>query len=84
MGHNIKSSDLRSICKAAKKAGVHFNVPFLDTYILAKGYKEKMKWEKLNLSYLSGYYGLEHKEVHRAWSDAEVNAQIYFELQKLC
>lgn len=83
VGHNIKSSDLRYICKAADKAGVHFDVPFLDTYILAKNYKEKMKWEKLNLSYLSEFYGFEHKEVHRAWSDAEVNAQIYFELQKL-
>ena len=83
IGHNIKSSDLRYICKAADKAGVHFDVPFLDTYILSKNYKEKMGWEKLNLSYLSEYYGFEHKEVHRAWSDAEVNAQIYFELQKL-
>lgn len=83
VGHNIKSSDLRYICKAADKAGIHFDVPFLDTYILAKNHKEKMGWEKLNLSYLSEYYGFEHKEVHRAWSDAEVNAQIYFELQKL-
>ena len=83
VGHNIKSSDLRYICKAADKAGIHFDVPFLDTYIMAKNHKEKMGWEKLNLSYLSEYYGFEHKEVHRAWSDAEVNAQIYFELQKL-
>lgn len=83
VGHNIKSSDLRYICKAADKAGIHFDVPFLDTYILSKKYKENIGWEKLNLSYLSEYYGFEHKEVHRAWSDAEVNAQIYFELQKL-
>jgi DNA polymerase III epsilon subunit-like protein len=83
VGHNIKSSDLRYICKAADKAGVHFDMPFLDTYILSKQYKEKMGWDKLSLSYLSEYYGFEHKEVHRAWSDAEVNAQIYFELQKL-
>ena len=83
VGHNIKSSDLRYICKAADKAGIHFEVPFLDTYILSKNHKAKMGWDKLNLSYLSEYYGFEHKEVHRAWSDAEVNAQIYFELQKL-
>lgn len=83
VGHNIKSSDLRYICKAADKAGIHFEVPFLDTYILSKKYKEQQGWEKLNLSYLSEYYGFEHKEVHRAWSDAEVNAQIYFELQKM-
>ena len=83
VGHNIKSSDLRYIKKAADKAGVHFDVPFLDTYILGKRFKEKMNWEKLNLSYLSGVYGFEHKEVHRAWSDAEVNVRVYFEMQKL-
>ena len=83
VGHNIKSSDLRYITKAANKAGVHFNGPFLDTYILSKKHQDRMGWDKLNLSYLSEYYGFEHKEVHRAWSDAEVNAQIYFELQKL-
>lgn len=83
VGHNIKSSDLRYITKAADKAGVHFDVPFLDTYLLAKQFKTKMGWEKINLSYLADFYGFEHKEVHRAWSDAEVNAQVYFELQKL-
>ncbi len=84
VGHNIKSSDLRYINKAAKAAGVHFDGPFLDTYILAKRFKKEQGWEKLNLSYLSGLYGFEHKEVHRAWSDADVNALIYFELKKLC
>lgn len=83
VGHNIKSSDLRYITKAADKAGVHFDNPFLDTYVLAKQFKEQMNWEKLNLSYLSSLYGFEHKEVHRAWSDAEVNAKIYFVLKEL-
>ena len=83
VGHNIKSSDLRYITKAADKAGVRFDNSFLDTYVLAKSSKERKGWEKLNLSYLSQYFGFEHKEVHRAWSDAEVNAQIYFELKRL-
>lgn len=83
VGHNIKSSDLRYITKAADKAGVHFDVPFLDTYLLAKKFKESQRWEKVNLGYLAQKYGFEHKEAHRAWSDAEVNAQVYFELQKL-
>lgn len=83
VGHNIKSSDLRYITKAADKAGVHFQSSFLDTYLLAKKYKDLKAWDKVNLSYLSNYYGFEHKEAHRAWSDAEVNALIYFELQKL-
>ena len=83
VGHNIKSSDLRYITKAADKAGVHFDVPYLDTYILGRRFREQMGWEKLTLSYLSGLYGFEHKEVHRAWSDAEVNVRVYFEMQKL-
>lgn len=83
VGHNIKSSDLRYIVKAVGKAGVHFDMPFLDTYLLAKKFKEKMHWEKINLGYLAQQYGFEHKEAHRAWSDAEVNAQVYFELKKL-
>ena len=83
IGHNIRSSDLRYIIKAADKAGIHFDNKFLDTYVLAKEFKEEKKWEKLNLSYLSSYYGFEHKEIHRAWSDAEVNANIYFELKEL-
>lgn len=83
VGHNIKSSDLRYIVKAANKVGVHLEVPFLDTYLLAQKFQEQKGWEKVKLEYLSEYYGLEHKEAHRAWSDAEVNAQVYFELQKL-
>ena len=83
VGHNIKSSDLRYIGKTADKAGVHLEVPFLDTYVLARKFKEKMHWEKVSLGYLADYYGLENKATHRAFSDAEVNVQIYFELQKL-
>ena len=83
VGHNIKSSDLRYIVKAANKAGIHIDVPFLDTYLLAQKFQEQQGWKKIKLEYLSEYYGFEHKEAHRAWSDAEVNAQVYFELQKL-
>ena len=83
VGHNIKNSDLRYIVKAADRAGVRFDNPFLDTYILSKRFKDKMNWEKNSLGYLASQYGFEHKEVHRAWSDAEVNVQVYFELQKL-
>ena len=83
VGHNIKSSDLRYITKAAKMAGINFDVPFLDTYLLAKKFKEAQGWDKVSLGYLAEYYGLEHEEAHRAWSDAEVNAKVYFELKGL-
>ena len=55
---------------------------FLDTYLLAKIFKERNRWEKLNLGYLATYFGIEHKEAHRAWSDAEVNALVYFKLKQ--
>ncbi|MCR4682331.1 MAG: 3'-5' exonuclease [Clostridiales bacterium] len=83
VGHNIKNSDLHYIKKAAERAGVSFSGAFLDTYILAKSLKEKTNWEKLKLEYLSEYYGLTHTDAHRAWSDAEVTAQLYFELKKI-
>ena len=83
VGHNIKSSDLHYITKAAKKAGVKLENSFLDTYILAKRFKKEMGWEVVNLGYLSEYYGIEHKDKHRAWSDAEANAEVYFRLKEL-
>lgn len=83
VGHNIKSSDLRYITKAADKAGVHFGGAFLDTYRLAQNFKKAQEWTSLKLGYLAEEFELDHQEVHRAWSDAEVNASVYFELQKL-
>lgn len=83
IGHNIKSSDLHYINKAAKKAGVKLQNQFLDTYILAKKFKQQMGWDRVNLGYLSKYYGIEHKDKHRAWSDAEANAEVYFRLKDL-
>lgn len=83
VGHNIKSSDLHYIAKAARKAGVKMENPFLDTYILAKQFKKSEGWERMNLGYLSEYYGIEHEDKHRAWSDAAANAGVYFILKQL-
>lgn len=85
VGHNIKSSDLHYIRKAASKAGVNIDNEFLDTYVLARKFKEEKGWESLKLSYLAEQFGIVHEEAHRAWSDAEVNAQVYLEMKKkLC
>lgn len=83
IGHNIKSSDLHYILKEAKQAGINFDNSFLDTYILAKKFKDTQKWEKLNLEYLSTYFGIKHENAHRAYNDAEVNAEIYMRLKEL-
>ncbi|WP_022761926.1 exonuclease domain-containing protein [Butyrivibrio sp. AD3002] len=82
VGHNIKSCDIPHISRAAKRAGVQLENKYLDTKVLAKRVKDRKGWENITLPYLAELYGFEHKEVHRAWSDAEVNARVYFELQK--
>lgn len=81
LGHNIKGSDLHYITKAAKRAGISFTVPFFDTYLYAKQFKEKEGWESLKLEYLSKKFGIEHADAHRAWCDAEVTALLYFKLK---
>ena len=80
IGHNIKACDIPHITRAAKKAGINFDNEFLDTRKLANSVKEKKGWEKINLTYLSEYYGIEQSEAHRAWCDAEANAYVFLEL----
>ena len=82
IGHNIKGCDIPHISKAAKKAGVIFDNKYLDTKKFAVGMKKDKGWEKVNLTYLSEYYGIEQTEAHRAWCDAEANAYVYLELKK--
>ena len=82
IGHNIKGCDIPHISKAAKKAGINFDNRYLDTKKLATGMKKENGWEKVNLPYLSKYYGIEQAEAHRAWCDAEANAYVYLELKK--
>ena len=83
VGHNIKSCDIPHITRAAKKAGIALDNAYFDTKKLAKKYKEQKNWEKITLEYLSNYFHISQEEVHRAWCDAEANAQVYFELQRL-
>ncbi len=81
VGHNIRSSDLHYISKAAKKAGIAFSSPFFDTYLYAKKFKQKKGWENLKLEYLSEFYGIEQASAHRAYCDAEANVGVYFKLK---
>ncbi len=83
IGHNIKGSDLKYLEKASKSTGIQINNEYLDTYILAKKYKKEMKWDSLKLEYLSEFFNFEHNAAHRAYSDAEVNARLYFKLKRI-
>ena len=82
VGHNIRSSDLHYISKAAKKAGIAFSNPFFDTYLYAKKFKAQKGWENVKLEYLSDYYGIEQQSAHRAYCDAEANVGVYFKLKE--
>ena len=83
VGHNIRSSDLHYISRAAKKAGVPMSNSFFDTYLYAKMLKERYGWENVKLEYLSDVFGIEQAEAHRAWCDAEANIGVYFKLKEL-
>lgn len=83
VGHNIKSSDLYYIQRAARRAGIRLENPFFDTYRYARKWKGVQGWEKLNLEYLSQQMGVEQPEAHRAWCDAQANAQVYAHLKAL-
>ncbi|MBR4067120.1 MAG: DUF1351 domain-containing protein [Clostridia bacterium] len=83
VGHNIRSSDLHYITKAANRAGVALENPFFDTYLYAKHFKAQNRWESVKLEYLSRQFGIEQSEAHRAWCDAEANVGVFYALKKL-
>ena len=83
VGHNIKSSDLHYITRAAKRAGVPMENAFFDTYRYAKQFQKSQGWENVKLEYLSQNFGIEQQSAHRAWCDAEANVGVYFKLKEL-
>ena len=83
VGHNIKSSDLHYITRAAKRAGVRLENTFFDTYRYAKQFQKAHGWENVKLEYLSQIFGIEQQSAHRAWCDAEANVSVYFKLKEL-
>ena len=83
VGHNIKSSDLHYITRAAKRAGVPMENAFFDTYRYAKQFQKAQGWENVKLEYLSQFFGIEQQSAHRAWCDAEANVGVYFKLKEL-
>lgn len=83
VGHNIKSSDLYYIDRAAKRAGIRLENPFFDTYRFARTLKEAQGWENVKLEYLSEVLGIDQPAAHRAWCDAQANAVLYGKLKAL-
>lgn len=83
VGHNIKACDIPHITRAAKRAGIAFDNAYLDTRPLAKKHQASCGWENIKLTTLSAYFGITQNEAHRAWCDAEANAQVYLKLKNL-
>ena len=83
VGHNIRSSDLHYIKRAADRAGVPMDNAFFDTYLFARKMKAARGWENVKLEYLSERFGIEQNSAHRAWCDAEANVGVYFRLREM-
>ena len=83
MGHNIKSSDLHYITRAADRAGVRLENAFVDTYRYAKQFQAAQGWPNVRLETLSRLFGIEQNQAHRAWCDAEANVGVYFKLKEM-
>ena len=82
VGHNIKASDLYYVDRAARQAGIRMENPFFDTYRYARSRKEAMGWENVKLEYLSQQFGVQQPDAHRAWCDAQANAEVYLKLKE--
>ena len=81
IGHNIKGCDIPHITRAAERAGVSFENPYLDTKELALDLRDSKGWKNVKLTTLSSYYGIVQNEAHRAWCDAEANALLFLKLK---
>ena len=84
IGHNINGCDIPHIQRAAKRAGFKFDNKYLDTKKLALRIKNKYKLENIKLTTISDFYGIDQKDAHRAWCDAEANAYVYLKLKNEC
>ena len=83
VGHNITGCDIPHIQKAAKRCGFVFENNYLDTKKLAMKQKKKFGWDNVKLTTLTEYFGIEQKDAHRAWCDAEANAYVYLRLREV-
>ncbi len=83
VGHNIKTSDLHYIDRAAKRAGVRMENPFFDTCRFARVLQPTQGWKSVKLEDLAALFSVAQPEAHRAWCDAQANACVYLKLKEL-
>ena len=76
IGHNI-SFDIGFLASS----GVHLNNPSYDTWDLASVFMPQSR--QYSLKYLTTYFGVEHKDAHRALADAMATKSVYIKLLRL-
>lgn len=79
VAHNA-DFDVGFVRAAAKKLGLYFDSPYLDTVGLSRYLNTDLKSHKLDV--VAKYYNLGSFHHHRAVDDAEILAQIYFAMVK--
>ncbi len=79
IAHNA-DFDIGFIRMAAKKCGLPFENPYLDTLALSRHLNAELKTHKLDA--LAKYFDLGQFNHHRAKDDAEMLAMIYFKMQE--
>lgn len=83
LGHNVMKFDSKFLLRAGRKNGIRINNPFFDVMNYAKRVNmSKNIFNRVNLEELCKKLGVTNEEAHRALSDAEATAKVFFELLK--
>jgi DNA polymerase III epsilon subunit family exonuclease len=80
VAHNAKF-DCRFLLIEAEKLGCKIKNPVLDTMALAK--RKLPRMTSYRLTALTDHFGIDQKDAHRAYCDAEATAKLYFKLRSL-
>lgn len=83
LGHGFKNSDLPFLRRAAERAGISIGNKYFDTFRCAEKLRARAGFESLKLEGLAASLGVAQAQSHRALSDAETAAGVYFQLKRL-
>ncbi len=72
--------DMSFLLASARRAGIEVNNSVIDTLILSRRYNKEC--DRHNLGYLTGFFGIELKNAHRAYFDAAATQQLYEIIRK--
>ena len=79
-GYNIVGFDLKFIKKVATRIGIKFENDIIDTIIVAR--QAPINPSNYKLGTVAKFLGIELKDAHRAYNDANATAQVLMELNR--